>query len=57
MILLNRCIQEEDILDMLAQCETDEKDGRGMARTTRGPKVVDIVIYHNLSAFNFLPYS
>ncbi len=32
--------KEEDILDMLAQCEADERDGKTMAtQKTRGPKV------------------
>ena len=33
--------QEEDVLDMLAQCEADEKDGKAITtnRLPRGPKV------------------
>ena len=40
-----RCLQEEDILDMLAQCEADEKVGFTGSLTARsmpaGPKVTD----------------
>lgn len=32
--------QEEDILDMIAECEADEKDGKGgVNKVQRGPKV------------------
>lgn len=33
-------LQEEDILDMIAECEADEKDGKGGGnKVQRGPKV------------------
>ena len=39
----NLCIvflQEQDILDMIAQCEADEMDGKNMASNKiKGPKV------------------
>jgi len=40
-----RCLQEEDILDMLAQCEADERVGFSGSLTARsmpaGPKVTE----------------
>ena len=43
-----RCLQEEDILDMLAQCEADEKVGFTGSLTARsmpaGPKVTEEVM-------------
>ena len=39
--------QEEDVLDMLAQCEADEREGKTVAtnRPPRGPKV-KYLIFH-----------
>ena len=38
--------QEEDILDMLAQCEADEKEGKAITtnKPLRGPKVIQIYL-------------
>ena len=38
--------QEEDVLDMLAECEAEERDGKmfigSQGRGIRGPKVTDL---------------
>ena len=45
----NLCIiflQEQDILDMIAQCEADEMDGKNMASNKiKGPKVRKSIQY------------
>ena len=39
------CFQEEDVLDMLAQCEADENNGKAITtnRPPRGPKVTTVL--------------